>query len=282
MRKTKEQILATLYKANKERKLKMANKAGYSSVEEYKTFLNGKTATKKKVDPAVDMVIAFDTTGSMSSFIDNVKKHVRELIPTLFKNTPNLKLKIVAFGDYFDAISSTNLGKAYQESPLTNDENVLIDFVNKAENTSGGDTDEFYELVIKKITEETPWRDGKKSVLLIADYTPHEVGYRHSGIIGGINQIDWKAEAYAAAKLGIQFDTLRILPIIKWYEELSSITGGVCLDFRNANKISQVVEAASYARSATVEEFNMRTKSVVASGDAELIGVYKSLSKLVD
>jgi len=45
----------------------------------------------------------------------------------------------------------------------------------KAQNTSGGDGDEFYELVIKKIVEEMDWREGStKAVLLIADANPHE------------------------------------------------------------------------------------------------------------
>lgn len=44
---------------------------------------------------------------------------------------------------------------------------------NSVENTYGGDSDEFYELVIKKIVEETNWREGSiKAVLLIADASP--------------------------------------------------------------------------------------------------------------
>lgn len=278
--KTKEEVLESLKRANKERKLKMAIKAGFPSVEAYLKFLGSKSRTKKVTNAAVDMVIAFDTTGSMSSYIDNVKKHVKELIPTLFKNTPNLKLKIVAFGDYCDMESSTKFGKAYQESSLTNDENELIKFVSNAQNTSGGDGDEFYELVIKKITEETSWRNGKRSVLLIADCNPHEVGYSLSPFVKNA-QIDWKVEAKNAAKLGIQFDTLKINESYNWYEELSKITGGISMNFKSANKMSQVVEAASYARGSSVM-FAASMDSVMKSGDEELIGVYKSLSKIVD
>ena len=35
------------------------------------------------VDGKLDMVIAFDTTGSMSSYIDQVKDHVKSLVPQL-------------------------------------------------------------------------------------------------------------------------------------------------------------------------------------------------------
>ena len=40
---------------------------------------------------------------------------------------------------------------AYQVLDLTDDENKIIQFINKAQDTFGGDGDEFYELVIKKI-----------------------------------------------------------------------------------------------------------------------------------
>lgn len=101
------------------------------------------------------MVIAFDTTGSMASYIDAVKEHVKELIPKLFKQNPDLRIGIVAFGDYCDMPSKDRFGKAYQVCELTDNENRLIEFITKAQNTSGGDGDEFYELVIKKIVEET-------------------------------------------------------------------------------------------------------------------------------
>lgn len=101
---------------------------------------------KKKLsssDGKLDMVIAFDTTGSMASYIDAVKKHVKELIPKLFKQNPDLRIGIVAFGDYCDMPSKDRFGKAYQVCELTDNENRLIEFITKAQSTSGGDSDEF-------------------------------------------------------------------------------------------------------------------------------------------
>lgn len=125
-------------------------------------------------DSMLDMVIAFDTTGSMNAYIEAVKLQVKELIPKLFKQNPDLRIGIVAFGDYCDMPSKDRFGKAYQVCELTDNENRLIEFITKAQSTSGGDSDEFYELVIKKIVEETNWREGStKAVLLIADAEPH-------------------------------------------------------------------------------------------------------------
>ena len=129
----------------------------------------------------LDMMIAFDTTGSMAQYIDAVRKDVAELIPQLFKDNEDLRLGIVAFGDYCDMIDAHTFGDAYQCLPLTDNANDLIRFVVGSKDTSGGDWPEFYELVLRKIIDETPWREGStRSVLLIADAVPHEIGYTYA------------------------------------------------------------------------------------------------------
>ena len=233
-------------------------------------------------DGRLDMVIAFDTTGSMASYIDAVKEHVKELIPRLFKQNPDLRVGIVAFGDYCDMPNKYKFGSAYQVCELTDDENKLIEFITNAQNTSGGDGDEFYELVIKKIVEETNWRESStKAVLLIADAEPHKVGYSYDDIVVN-NQIDWREEAKKAAEKGIKFDTLTIYKT-RWYKELSSITNGVNASFSTSSKTSQLVEAAALARGGekTRGLYKTTMNSFKASGDAEMTAVYAAYSKEV-
>lgn len=233
-------------------------------------------------DGRLDMVIAFDTTGSMASYIDAVKEHVKELIPRLFKQNPDLRIGIVAFGDYCDMPNKYKFGSAYQVCELTDDENKLIEFITNAQNTSGGDGDEFYELVIKKIVEETNWRESStKAVLLIADAEPHKVGYSYDDIVVN-NQIDWREEAKKAAEKGIKFDTLTIYKT-RWYKELSSITNGVNASFSTSSKTSQLVEAAALARGGekTRGLYKTTMDSFKASGDAEMTAVYAAYSKEV-
>lgn len=229
----------------------------------------------------LDMVIAFDTTGSMYTYIEAVKLNIKELIPKLFEQNSNLRIGLVAFGDYCDMLSKDKFGKAYQVCELTNDETRLIEFVTKAENTSGGDVEEFYELVIKKIVEETNWREGStKAVLLIADSEPHEVGY-HCGNKVVNNQIDWREEARKAAEKGIKFDTVTINKT-KWYnKELSKITNGVSVPFSTSSKTSQLVKAAALARGGekTRGLYKTTMDSFGASGDTEMTAVYAAYSK---
>jgi hypothetical protein len=191
-------------------------------------------------------------------------------------------MKIVAFGDYCDMRSAIVFGNAYQESEFTDDENKLIKFVTNAQDTSGGDSNEFYELVIKKITEETPWRkNSRRAVLFIADCDPHHVNYHYFSNLPGI---DWRQEATKAKKLGISFDTLSIHGTrYPWYQELSAITGGIYMPFSSQEKMTEVFTASLYVRgsSASKETFAASYASAVTSGDEELIGTYKSLSTLL-
>lgn len=245
-----------------------------------RTNLVKKKDTKSPLnDGVLDMVIAFDTTGSMRAYINAVKLYVKELIPKLLKQNPNLKIGVVAFGDYFDMPRKDVFGTAYQVCELTNNEATLIEFINSAENTYGGDPDEFYELVIKKIVEETNWREGSiKAVLLIADASPHEVGYNYEDKVIN-NQIDWREEAKKAAEKGIKFDTLTIRAT--WYKELSSITKGVSVPFSTSSKTSQLVEAAALARGGekTRGLYKTTMDSFEASGDTEMTAVYAAYSK---
>lgn len=241
-----------------------------------------KVVEPSTTDGMLDMVIAFDTTGSMSAYINAVKTHVKELVPKLFSSNPDLRIGIVAFGDYCDMKAPTLYGRAYQVLDLTNDENKIIKFINEAQDTSGGDGDEFYELVIKKITEETAWREGStKAVLLIADAAPHKVGYSYKGIISNA-QIDWREEAKKASELGIKFDTMTIDPMyVEWYKELSAMTNGVSVPFKNSGKTSQVIEAAALSRGGTrTKAMYMATMDSVKD-DVELNAVYTAYSKEV-
>ncbi len=197
----------------------------------------------------LDMVIAFDTTGSMAAYIDDVRRQVADMIPRLFKDNEDLRLGIVAFGDYCDMVDRNTFGNAYQCVPLTDNENDIIKFVRESKDTSGGDGDEFYELVIKKIVEESPWREGSsRAILLIADAAPHEVGYSYDNYVIN-NQIDWRKEARKAANKKIRIDTVSIAGL-RWYKELSAMTNGISVPFHSSGKTGSMIETATTARSA--------------------------------
>jgi len=248
-----------------------------------------KPATEKKEDEKpldqvapkdlgkLDMVIAFDTTGSMSAYIGAVRQQVAVLVPRLFKDNEDLRLGIVAFGDYCDMKNPQEFGDAYQCLMPTDNENDIIRFILATKNTSGGDGDEFYELVIKKIVEETPWREGStRSILLISDAEPHPLGYNYKDYVRG-NQIDWRREARKAADERIKIDTVTIKPL-PWYKELSAMTNGISVPFRSGSKTADLVEAATMARGSWKKRA-MFDKMESECTDEELKAVYRSYRK---
>ena len=234
------------------------------------------------VDGKLDMVIAFDTTGSMSRYIGQVKGHVSGLVPQLLKDNPNMRIGIVAFGDYCDMKSATVFGDAYQVLHPTDNEEDIISFVKNAKDTGGGDGDEFYELVIKKITEETPWReDATKTVLFIADANPHRVGYSYGNIVQNA-QIDWKEEARKASEKGIQFDTISIHgSSYGWYEELAHITDGIYTEFRSSQKTSDYIKTVAYARGGEATKALFCATMNSFKNDTEMSAVYSAYAKEV-
>lgn len=225
----------------------------------------------------LDMVIAFDTTGSMAAYIGAVRQEVADLIPKLFKDNPDLRLGIVAFGDYCDMINAQEFGIAYQSIMPTDNENELVRFIKESRDTSGGDGNEFYELVIKKIVEETPWREGSsRSILLIADAWPHNLGYSYENIIRD-NKIDWREEARKAAEKKIKIDTVTITDA-EWFRELSALTNGTSVPFHTGYKTGRLVEAAIYAKGSrkSREYFDFMASECE---DEEMKEVYKRYRK---
>ena len=152
----------------------------------------------------------------------------------------------------------------------------------RSQKTGGGDSDEFYELVIKKITEETPWREGsKKALLFIGDCNPHPLGYKY-GLVCPNNQIDWREEANKATKIGLEIDTLSCGGSgIEFYKSLSFITNGIHIPFTTQSKTSEAIYATTSVRGSTESKamFMSMTAEATERGDTEMIGTYKALNK---
>lgn len=228
----------------------------------------------------LDMVIAFDTTGSMARYIDDVRHQVAKLVPSLFKDNDDLRIGIVAFGDYCDMDGKDRFGKAYQCLPLTRSENDIIKFIRESKNTNGGDGDEFYELVIKKIVEESDWREGStRSILLISDAEPHEIGYTYEDYVVD-NQIDWRFEAKKAAKKMIKIDTVSINPH-RWYREISAMTNGVNVPFSSSHHTSDLIMASTMARGSEKQRrrYDEMCSHAPMDADGEMNKILCSFSK---
>jgi hypothetical protein len=122
---------------------------------------------------ALDLVLSFDTTGSMSSAIEDVRKNVVKFCEHLSGMDLDLRVSVIAHGDYGDGLNT------YQVLPFSSDSARVAAFVRTAKNTSGGDNDECYELVLYK-AGAMDWRpDADKVLIMFGDADPHDTsGYR--------------------------------------------------------------------------------------------------------
>lgn len=136
-----------------------------------------------------EIVFSFDTTGSMYNYTEEARDRMRELMNRVHEDMPSIRLAFVAHGDYYDLANDRYLIKwidfgASVDEVDTFFENLPI--------THGGDADECYELVLRKVRESLSWSVGsQRSLVMIGDSDPHEPGYTFDDFV---NDIDWRKE----------------------------------------------------------------------------------------
>lgn len=205
-----------------------------------------KIEAAKAVSDKMDVVISFDTTGSMYSVLADVRRDIKNTVSELFTTfgKDNLRIAIIAHGDYCDAHDKYVL----QQTEFSNDVDDLCKFVTNVDRTYGGDSDECYELVIKTVTE-LKWReDTKKIFIMIGDADPHEVGYTYRGVR---NSIDWRHEAQVLADMSVQVYGVHALHNYRhgsasFYHTVSEATNGVYLTLDNFSDVLQIISATCY------------------------------------
>lgn len=171
-----------------------------------------------------DILISFDTTGSMYPALGQVRKNVSKLVDRLFKDVSDIRIAIIAHGDYCDE-RSTYITKMLD---FTTDVNKLVNFVNMVQATGGGDADECYELVLNQ-SRSASWGAGNsKSVIMIGDANPHEPNYPMN-----TRRLDWRNEAKLLGEAGIKIYSVQALPhrsATSFYRSIASVTGGYHLE----------------------------------------------------
>ena len=140
--------------------------------------------------PPIEILISFDTTGSMSYYLDEVKNEINNIIHRLFMDIPNLKIGVIAHGDYCDA----SVYYLTQTMDLTSNVEGLCEMVKNVEGTGGGDFEECYELIMR-MARQVKWTPGsQRALVMIGDACPHTPD---SLTEMGKEPIDWKVEAAA-------------------------------------------------------------------------------------
>ncbi|WAR03405.1 hypothetical protein MAR_009963 [Mya arenaria] len=187
-----------------------------------------------------ELAICFDTTGSMSRVIDEVKGRVQDMIQRLQADIPAIRIAVLAHGDYCDA------EVFYLEKHVDFTTNVaeLTDFINNVDGTGGGDPEECYEYMMR-LVRGLQWMAGsQRALVMIGDSVPHEPGYDLN-----TDNIDWRQEAREFASMGIKIYGVQAFEeeaSAMFFEELAMVTSGEHLQLSNLSNIVDFIMAICY------------------------------------
>jgi hypothetical protein len=195
---------------------------------------------------AIEVVVSFDTTGSMFPCLTQVRREVKETVTRLFKEIPNIRIGIIAHGDYCDA-GSTYVTKQFD---LSDDPKAICKFVETVGATGGGDAEECYELVLHQ-SKSLSWSAGKSKVLvLMGDDVPHGPNYAQN-----TKKLDWRNELDLLSEAGIKVYGVQCLNrkhATKFYEEIARKTGGFHLSLDQFSNVTDLIMAVCYQQAGDV------------------------------
>lgn len=186
-----------------------------------------------------DIVFSFDTTGSMSSCIADVRRNIESITSKLFDEIPGLRLGMISHGDYCDGKNVIN------KQDFTNDRELVKKFIREAPDTGGGDFPECYELVLRDVREFS-WRSdaAMKSVVIIGDAPPHEKNENP-------HKIDWQEEVEKLANRNIQVFSVQCLnsgnrESFRFYSTIARVTNGYHLFLNQFSYIKDMIQAICF------------------------------------
>jgi hypothetical protein len=201
---------------------------------------------------SVQLLLSFDTTGSMYPCLKQLRHTLAELLQYLHEVIPDLCIGVISHGDYCDYSYPPKL----DWQPFTYDNSKLISYVNTANATSGGDSDEFYEWVFQQVNLLEWDKDATKIYIPIGDASPHEPGYKTGS---HVTNIDWKNEITDLASKGIHIVPIQCLPRLSYYgynfwESLATYSQSPLITLDQFQDVYQIITAIALAGTNNVRE----------------------------
>ena len=138
----------------------------------------------------LEICFSFDTTMSMTQYIEQVKARLQSMVQKLQADIPGIRIALCAHGDFY--YKEYDNKSPYELIKLDFTDNIasLCEFIQKAEPTDGGDWEEFYEYVLRETRESLSWSvHTNKVYVLIGDAVPHSMADECN-----LKKIDWREE----------------------------------------------------------------------------------------
>ncbi len=186
---------------------------------------------------ALNVVFSFDTTGSMSGCIGQVRLKISEIVNDLFGKIDNLSVGIVAHGDY-------DAEYLYKQVDITTNKKELSDFVKDVPNTTGRSYPEAYEYVLNKVQEMSWQPSALKILVMVGDAIPHE---DHDNP----HKLKWRNELEKLKNMEISVYSVQCLnsnngSTKMFWKTMASVTGGYHLYLNQFSFITEMMTAICF------------------------------------
>ncbi|XP_041378786.1 uncharacterized protein LOC121391111 [Gigantopelta aegis] len=221
-----------------------------------------------------EIVFSFDTTGSMSSCLAEVRGRLKDMIQRLQADIPAIRIAVFAHGDYCD---KDNYVTKFMD--FTDDVKKLCDFVSDVSATGGGDSDECYELVLYQVRDELSWTPGSnRALVMIGDSNPHEPNYPDNKL-----KLDWRVETDNLANMGIKIYAVQCKSYgaETFYKTMAEKTSGRHLKMDSFSNIFDFLMAICYREQGEdmlqVYEKEVRQRCGDGSLHKDLHGLFSTL-----
>ncbi|KAK3096867.1 hypothetical protein FSP39_004148 [Pinctada imbricata] len=221
----------------------------------------------------VEVVFSFDTTGSMNSYLVSVRTNLKETCRRLVRDIRNIRIGIMAHGDYCDSLSSYTI----RHIDLTSDVDQLVDFAENTPSTCGGDTPECYELVLQR-AQQLDWsEDSAKALVVIGDCEPHPPSYTDQAI-------NWWTEVDVLHGMGVKIYGVHCnntkTKAYNFYAEVADKTEGCVLKLKHFSLITEMFLGVCYNEAAP-EQLEAFTEELRQDGKLteEAATLMKEISK---
>lgn len=221
----------------------------------------------------IEVVFAFDTTGSMYSVLVQLRADLSKMVAALIADVPNIKIGVMAVGDYGDDATTY----VVTSLDLTNNATVLCKWVNEVKATGGDDIPEAYELMLRE-AQKLSWNSPNRALVVIGDSPPHPAHYT-------TENINWRTELERLVTMGIKvYGVLAIQsktsePAV-FYRELAEQSGGVFLLLKQMSLIKDMFMAVCYkeASSEGLEAFRQQVETRDGKIDSERAAMFADLT----
>ena len=257
------------------------------------------------------VLFVFDTTGSMSRWIESVRQNVGSLATRILDEDRDCEVGFLAYGDYCDGAGmiqdSTNPDYVYaHEVPLldrqdlpdlayTYSGNDIERWLSRNRSTGGGDHPECVEFVLRylRVTHIPSAQAGDHHLIIfwIGDAPPHEdlhvpglsmtasryLAPRGGGGLTGaanVHGLDWQEELNAIAPSGTVIYTALCgndADARRCWEQMSSTTGGISVDINNIDNLANTMIAVVKRETGQLDEFAAEVREGGADAEMEEI-----------